>query len=45
MADIIKVICAILKQKQYDFKDVEKVRKKKAKEKGALDKRIIAHIE
>lgn len=45
MADIIEVIYAILKQKQYSFDDIEKVRKKKIDERGAFNKRIIAHIE
>ncbi len=45
MADIMEVIYAILEQKQYSFNDIEEVRKKKAEERGAFDKRIIAHIE
>lgn len=45
MADIMEVIYAILKQKKYDFNDIEEVRKKKEEERGAFDKRIIAHIE
>ncbi len=45
MADIMEVIYAILKQKQYSFDDIEKVRRKKADERGAFNKRIIAHIE
>ncbi|MCK5416768.1 nucleoside triphosphate pyrophosphohydrolase [Candidatus Parcubacteria bacterium] len=44
MADIMEVIYAILKQKQFSFEDVEKIRKKKAKERGAFEKRIIAFI-
>jgi len=45
MADIMEVIYAILKQKKYHFNDIEKLRRKKAKEKGAFCKRIIANVE
>ena len=44
MADIMEVIYAILKQKKYDLDDIEKVRKEKAEERGAFEKRIIAFI-
>ncbi|MCD4694503.1 nucleoside triphosphate pyrophosphohydrolase [bacterium] len=44
MADIMEVIYAILEKKKYSFEEIEKVRKKKAKERGAFKKRIIAFI-
>lgn len=45
MADIMEVIYAILEQRGYSFEDIEKVREKKKREKGAFKKRIIAFIE
>ncbi|MCK4745314.1 nucleoside triphosphate pyrophosphohydrolase [Candidatus Parcubacteria bacterium] len=44
MADIMEVIYAILKQKQFSFNDIEVVRKKKTKERGAFEKKVIAFI-
>lgn len=44
MADIMEVIYTILKQKNMDFADVERVRRKKAKERGGFRDRIIAFV-
>ena len=45
MADIMEVIYAILKNQEFTFEEIEEVRKKKAKERGVFDKKIIAFIE
>jgi predicted house-cleaning noncanonical NTP pyrophosphatase (MazG superfamily) len=45
MADIMEVIYAILKRKNFTLDKLEKVRKKKLKERGGFDKKIIAHID
>lgn len=41
MADIIEVLNAICKSNGWKMEDVEKIRKKKAKERGSFDRRII----
>lgn len=44
IADILEVIYAILDQKKYDFDHIEKIRKKKAEERGKFKQKIIAFI-
>ena len=44
MADIMEVIYAILEQRQFNFKDIEKVRKKKVEERGSFEKKIIVFL-
>ncbi len=41
LADLVEVVYAILKYKGVDTKDFENIRKKKAEERGAFDKRLL----
>ncbi len=41
MADLVEVIYAILKYKGIETDDFEQIRKKKAEERGAFDKRLL----
>jgi predicted house-cleaning noncanonical NTP pyrophosphatase (MazG superfamily) len=41
LADLVEVVYAILKYKGVDIKDFENIRKKKAEERGAFDKRLL----
>ncbi len=41
LADLVEVIIAILKYKGIDINDFENIRKRKAEERGAFDKRIL----
>ena len=41
LADLVEVIFAILKYKGIDINDFENIRKKKAYERGAFDKRLL----
>jgi predicted house-cleaning noncanonical NTP pyrophosphatase (MazG superfamily) len=41
LADLIEVVYAILKYKKMDISDFEKLRNKKADDRGAFDKRIL----
>ena len=41
LADLAEVIFAILKYKGIDINDFENIRKKKAEERGAFDKRLL----
>ncbi|HOM03755.1 MAG TPA: nucleoside triphosphate pyrophosphohydrolase [Acetivibrio sp.] len=41
LADLVEVVYAILKYKGVDIKDFESIRKRKAEERGAFDKRLL----
>jgi len=41
LADLVEVIIAILKYKGIDINDFENIRKRKAEERGAFDKRLM----
>ena len=41
LADLVEVVYAILKYKGVEVKDFENIRKKKAEERGAFDKRLL----
>ncbi|MCR4437255.1 MAG: nucleoside triphosphate pyrophosphohydrolase [Clostridiales bacterium] len=41
LADLVEVVYAILKYKGVDIKDFEDIRKRKAEERGAFDKRLL----
>ena len=41
LADLVEVIYAILKHKGIELDDFEQIRKKKAEERGAFDKRLL----
>jgi len=41
LADLVEIVYAILKYKGVDFKDFERIRKRKAEERGAFDKRLL----
>jgi len=41
LADILEVVYAVCDYKRFDIKEIEKLRKKKARERGAFSGRII----
>lgn len=41
LADLVEVICAILKHKNIDLSEFESIRQRKVTERGAFDKRVL----